>query len=95
METYRVAEVEAQADLTSLVDRAVAGEQVVITRDGSPVAELRRVGPEEATSPAVTRHRKAEAQEALRRLAELRESLPPLGMSSVEFLRQMYSEPRD
>ncbi len=55
METYTVAENEAQANLTSLVDRAAAGEQVVVTGDGSPVAELRRVSPEEATSPTAPR----------------------------------------
>ena len=95
METCRVAEVDAQADLTILVDRAAAGEQVVITRDGQPVAELRSVSPVAKIASAGPRQRTPEAQEALRRLAEMRETLPPLGISSVEFLREMYSEPRD
>ncbi|MGE0222422.1 MAG: type II toxin-antitoxin system Phd/YefM family antitoxin [Acetobacteraceae bacterium] len=34
---------EAQAHLSELIDRAQAGEAVVITRDGRPVAELRVV----------------------------------------------------
>jgi prevent-host-death family protein len=34
---------EAGEKLSELIDRAIAGEGVVITRDGKPVAELRPV----------------------------------------------------
>jgi prevent-host-death family protein len=34
---------EAGENLAELIDRAIAGEGVVITRDGHPVAELRPV----------------------------------------------------
>ena len=80
MDAYRVSECEA--DLVSLVDRVAAGEQVLITRDGEPVAELRPV-------------EKAAAMAALDRLAELRNALPPAPMSSVQLLDAMYEERRD
>lgn len=35
--------VEAKNQLSSLIDRALAGEEVVITRHGAPVVELRAV----------------------------------------------------
>lgn len=35
--------VEAKNQLSSLIDRALAGETVVITRHGTPVAEIRPV----------------------------------------------------
>ena len=36
---------EAKNALSELIDRALAGEGVVITRDGRPVVELRPVAP--------------------------------------------------
>jgi prevent-host-death family protein len=36
---------EAEADLSNLIDRALAGEGVVITREGRPVAELKPIQP--------------------------------------------------
>ena len=41
MDTYSI--VEAQKRLSELVDRAVQGQAVVISRDGRPVAELRAI----------------------------------------------------
>jgi prevent-host-death family protein len=41
MSTHSVA--EAKSRLSELIDRALAGEGVVITRDGQPVVELRPV----------------------------------------------------
>jgi prevent-host-death family protein len=41
METYSVAETKSR--LSELIDRACAGEAVVITRHGRPVAELRGI----------------------------------------------------
>jgi prevent-host-death family protein len=47
MSTYSVA--DAKAGLPRLIDRAIAGEEVVITRHGKPVAELR---PAKVDAPA-------------------------------------------
>ncbi len=78
MDAYRVADTEA--DVPSLVDRAAAGEQVFITRDGQPVAELRQLSaPIHAT----------DATDVF--LAGL-QHMPPSPVSSVELLRQMYEE---
>ena len=41
MKTYSVA--EAKNQLPKLIDKALAGEEVVITRRGKPVVELKRV----------------------------------------------------
>ena len=41
MKTYSVA--EAKNQLPKLIDRALAGEEVVITRRGKPVVELKQV----------------------------------------------------
>jgi antitoxin (DNA-binding transcriptional repressor) of toxin-antitoxin stability system len=41
MKTYSVA--EAKNQLPKLIDRALSGEEVVITRRGKPVVELRQV----------------------------------------------------
>lgn len=80
MPHYSVA--EAKNTLPRLIDRALAGEEVVITRHGKVVAEL------------VTR--KEFDREAwlasLDRLRELRESGPTLAISSVQLLRDMYDE---
>jgi antitoxin (DNA-binding transcriptional repressor) of toxin-antitoxin stability system len=37
---------QAEAILSALIDRAIAGEGVIITRDGKPVAELRALAVE-------------------------------------------------
>ena len=76
----------AEADLRSLIERVAAGEQVIFTQDGEPVAELR--------APFVPRHKSPEAREAWRRLMEFRDSLPPLppGSSSLDILREMREE---
>jgi len=42
----RVSLDDAQHDLSSLVDRAAAGEEVIITRDGKPVAKVVAAEPE-------------------------------------------------
>ena len=43
MSTYSVA--NAKAGLPRLIDKAMAGEEVIITRHGKPVAELRGTAP--------------------------------------------------
>ena len=46
---HRISEAEARDRLPELIDRALAGERVQITRGGKPVAELR--GPDSGESP--------------------------------------------
>ena len=48
MGTYSVA--EAKNRLPALIDKAIEGEEVVITRHGKPVAELRPRGQRNAAS---------------------------------------------
>jgi antitoxin (DNA-binding transcriptional repressor) of toxin-antitoxin stability system len=81
MATYGVA--AAQAGLPSLIDRAVAGEEVIITRHGKPVMEIRRIA---AASPL--------AGPAFYGWLESRRSIvagPP--MTSVELLDLIYDNP--
>jgi prevent-host-death family protein len=66
--------------LHDLVDRALAGDEVVITRDGKPVAELR---PVRQAEPAVG------SLQWLRARALAR---PAVKTSSVEILREMYED---
>ena len=50
MPTYSI--VEAKARLTQLIEQALAGEEVTITRDGKPVAELRAKAPSVRRRPS-------------------------------------------
>ena len=72
---------EAKNKLPGLIDRAVAGEEVVITRHGRPVAELR----------PVTRHLKARRL-AMRRFGANAMRASRSRVSSVELLRLVYEE---
>ncbi|MBC7505573.1 MAG: type II toxin-antitoxin system prevent-host-death family antitoxin [Sandarakinorhabdus sp.] len=78
MSRYSVA--DAKNGLPSLIDRAMAGDEVVITRHGKPVVELRPV-----SAPAP--HDNGMAWLRARRVAR-----PSTGISSVELLRQMYED---
>ncbi len=83
MSAYSVA--EARNTLPRLLDKAIEGEKVIITRHGKPVAEIRAL-------PTVTPdERKAKLIE----IAQRRLQRPPLGMTSVELLNTMYDEPRE
>lgn len=84
MTTYSVA--EAKNTLPRLLDRALEGEQVIITRHGKPVAEIRAMA---ADRPLPTREQRRVAMERLR---EMRESLPPATETSVELLRTVYGD---
>ena len=53
MSTHSVA--EAENKLPELIDRALKGEEIVITRDGQPVAELKPIPAPLAPSRRVTR----------------------------------------
>ena len=83
MSRYSVA--VAKNTLPSLIDRAVSGEEVIITRHGKPVAELR------ATIAGVARRDPG----AYERLRAGRDALPPIGITSVELLDAMYEEGAD
>ncbi len=93
MDAYTVSETDV--DLPSLIDRVAAGEQVVFTRKGQVVAGLHALTPSEALEPdpsAGPKHKTPVAREAYRRLAELRDSLPPSPVSSVDILNEMWEE---
>ena len=70
--------VEAKAHLSELLDKVEAGEQVVITRHGRPVANI---------SPAVPPKKRVPS------LAKFRAKMPRLrNPSTSELLRQMRDE---
>jgi prevent-host-death family protein len=70
---YSVA--EAKNTLPKLIDRALEGEEVIITRHGKPVVELR---------PAL--RREPPAKGTLEWLRSRRDSRPSIGLTSVEIL---------
>jgi len=82
LSSYSVA--EARNALPRLIDQALDGERVVITRHGKPVAELRPPAPRSAEERAL-KH----AEYAARRDAR-----PPLPVSSVLLIDDMYEERR-
>lgn len=80
MTTYSVA--DAKNGLPRLIDQALGGEEVIISRHGKPVAELRAVaGEARRASPASYAWLKA------RRLTR-----KGVGLTSVELLHQLYDE---
>jgi len=84
MSTFSVA--EAKNTLPRLIDQALEGEEVVITRHGKPVAELRPVGGVKNLS---------ESAEAYGTTAWLRArtlARPGVGISSVELLNLVYED---
>ena len=72
---------EAKNGLPNLINRAAAGEEVVITRHGRPVAELRPVGPRPSGTPS--------NYGLLKRQRSARKNVP---IDSVELLRGMYED---
>ena len=83
MTTYSVA--DAKNGLPRLIDRALGGEEVIISRHGKPVAELRPL------SMSVT----AQGSATHAWLKGRRQARKGVGMTSVEILDQLYEEPRD
>lgn len=69
----------AKAHLSDLINRVEAGEEVVITRHGRPVARVVPATPVKLPVP-------------LERLAELRKSLPARKGSSAKELRKLRDE---
>ncbi|HEX4111314.1 MAG TPA: type II toxin-antitoxin system prevent-host-death family antitoxin [Stellaceae bacterium] len=72
---------DAKNNLPKLIDRALEGEEVIITRHGKPVVELRP-----AIQPKGDRRAVHEWFMARRRLR------PGIPITSVELLNQMYEE---
>jgi antitoxin (DNA-binding transcriptional repressor) of toxin-antitoxin stability system len=69
----------AKAHLSELLDKVEAGEEVVITRHGKPVAHIRQAVPPKQPLD-------------LEALAALRARLPPQRRSSADVLREMRDE---
>jgi prevent-host-death family protein len=74
---YSVA--EAKNTLPRLIDRAVRGEEVVITRHGKPVAKLKPVSRQPAAPAAIYSW-----------LQSRRRARPGVGLTSVEILDRLY-----
>ena len=70
--------------LSSLIDKALAGEEVIITRHGKPTVELRMI----AGEPKSVRTR----QEWMDWLRERRVDMRPGAMDSLTLIRQMREE---
>ena len=68
---------EAKTHLSHLLDQVVAGEEVVITRRGQPIA---RISPVERP------------KRPIRSLAEFRSGMPRWSKSSADLLREMRDE---
>ena len=82
MTAYSVA--DAKNRLPTLIDKALAGEEVIITRRGKPVAEVRPASPRAAGGTGT--------HEWLRSRASAR---PSIGLTSVEILDLMYESKED
>jgi prevent-host-death family protein len=80
MASYSVA--EAKSRLPALIDKAIEGEEVVITRHGKPVAELRPRAQRDAASV------RAMTEWLLSRTMARK----GVGITSVELLNQMYED---
>lgn len=81
MSTYSVA--DAKSGLPRLIDRALEGEEVIISRHGKPVAELRPIAPASRGTPPAT----------YAWLQARRQARKPVGLSSLELLNQLYEDP--
>ena len=80
MTTYSVA--DAKAKLPSLIDQALEGEEVIITRHGRPVVEIRPAAPAQKHGAGTFEW-----------LIARRNARKSVGLTSVEILNQMYDEP--
>ena len=74
---------QAKDHLSRLIDEALAGEAVTITRHGKPVVELR---------PARAVGAGRWSPELLDEIAARAKSLPSLGESAVDIVRRMRDE---
>ena len=81
MNAYSVS--DAKNGLPRLIDSALRGEEVIITRHGRPVAELRSVE-RVARKAAPTGYAWLQARRAGRK---------PIDLTSVDLLDQLYDDP--
>jgi prevent-host-death family protein len=81
MTAYSVA--DAKSGLPRLIDKALDGEEVIITRHGKPVAELRPTAP-------VARGAAPASYDWLRTRRQARKGV---GLTSVDLLNQLYDDP--
>ena len=81
MASYSVA--RTKDNLSALIDRALAGEEVVITRRGKATA---RIVPDQAAKP------KKDVRAATERLRERLKGLPPLPIPSGNFRDWLYED---
>ena len=81
MSSYSVA--HAKEQLSKLIDEALAGESVVITRHGKPVVELHSLE---------TAALKRPSQQLIDEIAAEARKLAPLGISAADFVREMRDE---
>jgi prevent-host-death family protein len=84
MSTHGVA--EAKDQLSKLIDRALKGEQIVITRRGQPVIELKPLSPAPQKPPRVITEADIEWLRSRRAL------LPRSEVDAGTFVRQMRDE---
>lgn len=80
MSTYSVA--VAKNGLPGLIDRALAGEEVVISRHGRPVVEIR----------AVVQTRPPAAKVSYDWLVARRDGRPSVAITSVALLDELYED---
>ena len=78
MSSYSVA--EAKAQLSRLIDEALAGEAVTITRDGKPAVQLQ---------PAREQKRGFVPKQVLDEIAARARLRPSLGESGTDIIRKM------
>lgn len=81
MSTYSVA--DAKSGLPRLIDRALRGEEVIISRHGKAVAELRPIASVSPRTPTAT-YSWLQARRSARK---------SVGLTSVELLNQLYEDP--
>lgn len=84
MSTHSIAELQDR--LPELIDRALAGERVVITRDGRPVIELKSVSPPPPPPPRPI------TDADLEWLRARRARLPPSEVDAGTFVSRMRDE---
>ena len=75
--------VDTRESLADLIARVEAGETVVITREGTPVARIEHVPPPKKLKPI-----------DFKALAEFRASLPYQEESAGDFMRRLRDEAR-
>ncbi|HKN29759.1 MAG TPA: type II toxin-antitoxin system prevent-host-death family antitoxin [Roseiarcus sp.] len=81
MPNYSIA--EAKARLSELIDKAIAGEVVTITRDGKPAVELR---------PATVAGVRRPSPQLIKGIIARAKERPRLGENAVDLIRRMRDE---